>query len=47
MVWPLTGLAEVSYSLRFEHSEVSIEENVETSLPRIGLASMGHISLPI
>ena len=21
MVWPLTGIAEVSYSLRFEHSE--------------------------
>ena len=24
MVWPLTGIAEVSYSLSFEHSEVSI-----------------------
>ena len=24
MAWPLTGIAEVSYSLRFEHSEVSI-----------------------
>ena len=24
LVWPLTGIAEVSYSLRFEHSEVSV-----------------------
>ena len=27
MVWPLTGIAEVSYSWSFEHSKVSILGN--------------------